>query len=220
MTKANIRESIQARAGLDWITRNKILPEVIDDLIYDEYEKLVGETQHLEGRYTGTTDGTNNYLEINESIMVVKGVWYDFTANSDKGTKLTEITPLDTSEDIDGGEPEYYWIQGMHRYNRQRLYFNKLPSSGITIMALFLKWPDSISSDTETLEIKRLWAKAIKEKVLANVLTMGRTERENRIKYQALKLALADHKDTMRVIHSIPKRPYVGTVSVYRDYGL
>lgn len=217
MTKADIRDSIIGRIGADWIAKNQIENAVIDDMIVDEYEKLIGDTMLLEGEFTGTTDGVNPYMEINESIMLVKRVHYDYTAGSDWGTLLTEITPLEAYDDIESGDPENYWIQGMHRYNRQRLYFDKLPEAGVTVRALFYIWPDAITSDTEILEIKRLWAKAIKHIIAAHVCLMGRDVKEVIAKQALHNFEMAQYQDTMRVVNSVPKRPLVGSQVVYRD---
>lgn len=220
MTKADIRTSIQARLGIEWCARNGIEPSVIDDLIFDEYEKLVGDTRTLEGSYTGVTDGINPYMEVNDDIMVVKGVWYNYAAGSDWGTRLTEISPLVLDGVLDSGDPEYYWIQGMHRVNRQRIYFNKLPAVGVTVRAIFFKWPDISTVDTDPMEIKRLWTKAIKHIVTAHICNMGRTVQENNLKRGMMAFEMEQYSSTMKVINEIPKRPYASSTVEYRDMGI
>jgi hypothetical protein len=220
MTRAEIKESIQARLSPEWCARNGIEPSVIDDLITDEYEKLVADTKVLEGSYTGVTDGVNPYMEINENIMLVKGVWYDYTAGSDWGARLEEITPLIIDDVLDSGDPDCYWIQGMHRNNSQRLYFNKLPAAGVTVRALFFKWPDAITDDNTTIEIKRLWTKAIKHNIVAHLCNMGKTVQENNLKRGLMAFELEQYAQTMKVINEMPKRPYSQATVEYRDLGV
>ena len=219
MNKADIRDAVIARIGSDWIDRNAIQKTTIDDLILDEYEKMVGDTMVLEGQYSGTTDGTTPYLEINENIMLVKGVWYDWTAADDWGTRLTETSILDPTGDYEDGDPVSYFIQGMHRVNKQRLYFDNIPEAGKTVRAIFYKWPDTLSSDSTVMELKRLWCKALKEVVISMVCNMGNDVRENQIKRNLGSVNYAAFEETMKVIRAIPKRP-LQTTAVYRDMGI
>ena len=207
MTKKDIRDAVIARIGSAWIDRNDIQKTTIDDMIIDEYEKMVGDTMVLEGQYEGTTDGVNPYLEINESILLVKGVWYDWTVASDWGDKLPEMSILDPTGDYETGDPTGYFIQGMHRVNKQRLYFDLIPESGKIVRAIFYKWPDTLSGDTTTMELKKLWGKALKEVVISTVCQMGGSVQENLIKRNLSKINYAAYKETMIVLNSIPKRP-------------
>ena len=216
MTRKDIRDAVIARVGADWVDRNGIQKSTIDDLIFDEYEKMVGDTNILEGQYSGTTDGTNPYLEINESIMLVKGVWYDWTVASDWGTQLVEASILDPNGDYETGDPTSYFIQGMHRVNKQRLYFDNIPESGKTVRAIFYKWPDTLSSDATVMELKKLWGKALKEVVISMVCNMGNDVRENQIKRNLGSANYAAFEESMKVIRAIPKRPLQTTV-FYRD---
>ena len=219
MTRKDIRDAVIARVGSDWIDRNDIQKTTIDDLIFDEYEKMVGDTNILEGQYSGTTDGTNPYLEINENIMLVKGVWYDWTVADDWGTQLKEASILDPNGDYETGDPTSYFIQGMHRVNKQRLYFDNIPEAGKTVRAIFYKWPDTLSSDATVMELKKLWGKALKEVVISMVCQMGNSVQENLIKRGLSKTNYAAFEDTMKVIREIPKRPLQTTVK-YRDMGI
>jgi len=214
MTKANIRESVQARVGVDWLAKHGIEDSVIDDIIVDEYHKLIADTGLLEGEYTTTTDGTNPYVEIPESVVLVKRLHYDYTAGSDWGDLLEEVSPLEADGDIESGTPEFYWVQGMNRVGYSRLYFDKLPSSGVTIRALFLKWPDEISSDTSDLEIKRAWAKVIKHIVTANVCLLG----AGNDKMALHRFEMTQYYDSLRVANSVSNTTPYGTTSKYRDY--
>ena len=99
MTKIEMRNSIKTLCGVRWLNANTIENDFIDDQIIDEIEELVGATRFLEGEYTGTASTTNNYLEINENIMIVRRVHYDYTANEDLGAFLDEVTPLSNIKD-------------------------------------------------------------------------------------------------------------------------
>jgi len=214
MTRKDIRDFVFATLNSDWMARNQFTKDYVNELIWDEIDQLVGKTRLLEGEYTGTTDGTNPYLEINENIFMVKRVHYDYTAGSDYGDLLEEVSPGEINGEIESGEPTYYWVQGMHRYNRQRLYFDTLPEAGITVRALFYKFHDSISDDTSTLEIKRLWGKAIKHKIVGQLAIAGEPQRNG-----LANLQIDLYKETMQTINDIPKQGLVGTTSVYRDLG-
>lgn len=205
MTKANIRESVIGKLGAEWVSFNQIENNVIDDMIVDEYEELIGKTMLLEGTYTGTGDGTNPYIEVPDKILLVKRVHYDYTSGSDEGDLLTEISPMEFTGEYTGEDPEYYWLQGMHRVDRQRIYFNEIPSATKTIRALFYKFPDDISSDTAELEIKRLWAKAVKHIVTANVALMGRNMEQCNMRKPLHNFELEQYMKTMKTINSIPK---------------
>ncbi len=218
MTKANIRESVQIRLGLEWITFNGIENTTIDDMIVDEYEKLIGDTKLLEGTFTVTGNGTLPYVEVAEKIFLVKRLHYGYTANSDAGDILTEISPLEfTGEYSSGSDPGYYWLQGMHRVGKQRIYFDQIPASGITIFALFYKFPDDRSGDNTTLEIKRLWAKAVKHIVAANVALIGRNKEQVMMRKPAHDFEMQQYNDTMRVINEIPKYPLTNATAVFTD---
>jgi len=214
MTRKDIRDFVFKTLNSNWMAKNDFTRDYVNEMILDEIDQLVGKTKILEGEYTGTTDGTNPYLEINENIFMVRRVHYDYTAGSDFGDILEEITPLEIDGDMESGEPTYYWVQGMHRYDRQRLYFDTIPEAGITVRALFYKFHDDISSDSSTLEIKRLWVKAIKHKIVGQLAIAGDPKRDG-----LANLSIDLYKETLRTINDIPKQGLTGTTSVYRDIG-
>ena len=214
MTRKEIRDFVFATLNSNWMARNSFTRDYVNEMIWDEIDELIAETHLLEGEYTGTTDGTNPYLEVNENIFMVRRVHYDYTAGSDLGELLEEISPNEINGTLESGTPTYFWVQGMHRYNRQRIYFDTLPEAGITVRALFYKFHDDISSDTQTLELKRLWAKAIKHIIIAQLALAGEPQRN------ALgNLHMGMHQKAMKNIHNVPKRGLIGTTTVYRDIG-
>ena len=214
MTRKEIRDFVFSTLNSNWMARNAFTRDYVNEMIWDEIDALIADTHILEGEFTGTTDGTNNYLEVNENIFMVRRVHYDYTAGSDLGDLLEEITPIEIGGTLESGTPIYYWVQGMHRYNRQRLYFDTLPEAGITVRALFYKFHNDITSDTQTLELKRLWGKAVKHIIIAQLALAGDPQRNG-----LGNLHMVMHKDTMKSINNVPKRGLVGTTSVYRDIG-
>ena len=214
MTRKDIRDFVFTTLNSSWMARNEFTRDYVNEMIWDEIDALIADTNILEGEFTGTTDGVNPYMEVNENIFMVRRVHYDYTAGSDYGDKLEEISTLETSGDLEGGEPTYYWVQGMHRYNRQRIYFDTLPEAGVTVRALFYKFHDSITDDTTTLELKKLWIKAVKHIITAQLALAGDPQRN------ALgNLHMGLYQKTMKTINNVPKRAYVGTTTVYRDLG-
>jgi len=169
LTLKNLYDEISSVLSPGWMISKNIEQETLDTFIEDEINLLAGDTGLLEGEFTGTGDGTNPYLEVNESLAVVRRVHYGFTSGSDWGDRLQEITPISETGDIGSGEPTAFWVQSMHRYNRQRVYFDKIPATTATIRILFYKWPDVYSSN-EVIEYKRLWASVVKYGVIASFL--------------------------------------------------
>lgn len=214
MTRKDIRDFIFVTLGSDWMARNSFTKNYVNDMIWDEIDELIADTHLLEGEYTGTTDGTNNYMEINENIFMVRRVHYDYTDGSDLGDLLEEITPLEIDGTLESGVPTYYWLQGMHRYDRQRLYFDTLPESGITVRALFYKFHNDITDDTTTLELKRLWGKAIKHIIIAQLSLAGKPQRNG-----LGTLHMGMFEKAMKTIKNVPKAALSGTTMVYRDIG-
>jgi len=167
MTYKELYDEIVAVLGPAWMQRQGIEKETIFSSIDDEL--VMADPGLLQGEFTGSGDGTNPYLEIDDSLAVVRRVHYGFTSGSDWGDLLEEISPLEETGDIGSGDPTGYWVQSMLRYNKQRIYFDKIPSSSITIRVLFIKWPDSYA-EGDTIEFQRLWAKIIKHGVITDFL--------------------------------------------------
>ena len=214
MTRKEIRDYVFATLSSGWMSRNAFTRDYVNKMIVDEIDALIADTHLLEGEFTGTTDGTNNYMEVNENIYMVRRVHYDYTAGSDLGDLLEEVTPNEINGTLESGVPTYYWVQGMHRYNRQRIYFDTLPEAGVTVRALFYKFHDDISTDSQTLELKNLWGKAIQHIIIGQLALAGDPPKQG-----LGTLQMGMHQKTMKTINNVPKRGLVGTTSVYRDLG-
>lgn len=170
LTYKTLYDEVQSILGARWMINNNLEKETVQTAIEDEIHLMISDTGLLEGEFTGSGDGTNPYLEINESLAIVKRVHYGFTSGSDWGDILQEITPLHETGDIGSGNPTMFWLQSMHRYNHQRIYFDKIPSASVTIRVLFWKWPDDYA-DADIVEFKRLWAVYIKSNVISTFLS-------------------------------------------------
>ena len=219
MNLKNIRDNIMGIVGIDWIARNQIEHDVIDQLILDELQHVVGEDRTLEGSWTATGDGTNDNIILDDYMLAIRGVWYGYTANDTWGTKLNELTSIEEVVDITDTSVTSYFFQSMHRENKQRIYFNSVPEATETIRILGIKWLDEPADELTTLETRRLWNKAVRHSVVSTVCRMGKTASQNNIKASLAASEAAQLEQTMKTVRSIDKRPLVGTTAKYRDMG-
>lgn len=179
MDRQNLRDSISVICGVQWLQRHRITDAIINDMIDDELMLLAGNLKALETDYTVTATDGQIYIDLPSNVMMIRNVWYDYTANSDWGTKLTEIHPSDMSgvvgdfpdyySEMEVGSPTSYWLYGINLASGKKLYFNKKPDA-VTIRIIYLKWPDTITDDTTAMEISMLWGKLIKHKIAMNLL--------------------------------------------------
>jgi len=194
-----------------WMHRNSLEKKTVLNLIDDEMQNIVAETAVLEGEFTGSGDGSSQYLEINENLAIVRRVHYDYTSGSDWGDLLDEVTPLyQEGKVVAVGDPEKYWVQGMHRYNKQRIYFDKIPASGKTIRVLFYKWAD-VYDEGDTLEFRRLWATAIKYAVAATCIVRD-PEKAKQYNHFMFK-----HQESMQKINKLQASELTGQLTGFHD---
>ncbi len=212
MTKTEIRDSVKSRLGSEWLSINEIGNDAIDDIIDDEYTELVADTKVLEEELTINGDGTNNYIKLNEDIMFVKRVRFGYVSASDEGDVVEQISPLEFYGDFTGGNPEYYWIQGMGKYDSQYIFFNQIPAAASNIRIYYSKWIDTTASP---LEIKELWGKALKHIVVANVCLMGRNLEQVKMRQPLHDFEVEQYNKTMKKIRQIPK--FSNTTTQFTD---
>lgn len=219
MNIKNIRDNIMAIVGIDWIAKNQIEHDTIDQLILDELQHIVGEDRTLEASWTAVGDGTNDYIGLDDYMLAIRGVWYGWVANDTWGVKLNEVTSIEEVSDIVDTSVTSYFFQSMHRENKQRIYFNSVPETTEAIRILGIKWLDEPTSELTTLETKRLWNKAVRHSVVSTVCRMGRSASQVNIKASLAASEAAQLEQAMKTIRSIDKRPLIGTTAKYRDLG-
>ncbi|MGR3218208.1 MAG: hypothetical protein ACUZ8H_00130 [Candidatus Anammoxibacter sp.] len=186
LTLKNLYDETVSILGSRWIANEQIEKETIETFIEDEMNLLAGDTGLLEGEFTGTGDGTNPYLEVNEELAVIRRVHYNYVTGK-WGDALQEISPLHETGKIGTGDPTAFWVQSMHRYNRQRIYFDKIPATASVIRILFWKWPDDYASN-DIIEYRRLWASVVKYGVVASFLVKD-IDRKDEYKHYLVKKA-------------------------------
>lgn len=208
MTKTEIRDSVKSRLGSEWISINQILDSVINDIIDDEYQGLVADTEVLEEESTINGDDTNNYIKLDDEIMFISRVRYGYTV-SDAGDVIEQVSPLELSGELVAGDPSYCWFEGIGKYDSQYIYFDRILDSSINIRILYSKWAETTANP---LEIKELWGKALKHIITAHVALMGRNIEQVQMRKPLHDFEIQQYSKTMKDIKSIPKFSNITTV--------
>ncbi len=223
ISRKNIRDSIKAHLGVKWLLDRDIRDPQLNDYISDEIEELIGDIGAFEKDYTTTATANQAYITLPDDVMQVRNVYYDYKDNSDWGVQLTEITPSDLSGYIPGvsehyyteedrGTPTSYFLLGRNVVGEKKLYFDKLPDA-VTVRIIYWKWPESITNDTDALELTKLWGKAIKHKVLMNLLA---TDPKRTMDYGN---QLRAYEKVMAVINERSQRSFIKAQARFHDVG-